>query len=100
MARSRSESFHNFPRATRKKHNTMGYWPGETMDDVMHRFKVMLELKLTPYPMVFDNKNTELKKFQRWVIRRYYQFIPWEIYDPQNIPDKVDKKQIDMFAVN
>jgi len=61
-----------------------GYWPGETLEDVMYRFKKMLELKLTPYPMVYDNSNQELKRFQRWVIRRYYQFIPWEEYDPQH----------------
>lgn len=55
-----------------------GYWPGETMDDVFYRFNKMVELGLRPYPMVFDNSNKTLKKFQRWVLRRYYEFIEWE----------------------
>ena len=28
--------------------------------------------------MVYNNLNKELKRFQRWVIRRYDEFIPWE----------------------
>lgn len=57
-----------------------GYWPGETMDDVFYRFEKMNEMGLLPYPMVYNNQNTELKKFQRWVIRRYYKFVPWGEY--------------------
>lgn len=74
-----------------------GYWPGETLQDCMYRFEKMLEMKLMPYPMVFDNKNKELKKFQRWVIRRYYQIIPWPEYDPQNIPEKENIEQLNIF---
>ncbi len=55
-----------------------GYWPGETFDDVMYRFNKMVAMGLKPYPMVFDNSNKLLKKFQRWVIRRLYEFVPWE----------------------
>lgn len=57
-----------------------GYWPGETMDDVMYRFQTMKTIGLMPYPMVYDNSNKTLKKFQRWVIRRFHEFIPWEEY--------------------
>ena len=57
-----------------------GYWPGETMQDVFYRFEKMNEMGLLPYPMVYNNQNTELKKFQRWVIRRYYKFVPWDEY--------------------
>lgn len=59
-----------------------GYWPGETWDDIFHRFNVMLGLGVMPYPMVYDNSNRKLKEFQRWVIRRFYQFVPWEEYRP------------------
>jgi hypothetical protein len=57
-----------------------GYWPGESMDDVMYRFEKMKALGLMPYPMVYDNTNKTLKKFQRWVIRRFHEFIPWSEY--------------------
>ena len=57
-----------------------GYWPGETMDDVMYRFEKMKSMGLLPYPMVYDNTNKTLKKFQRWVIRRFHEFIPWSEY--------------------
>lgn len=56
-----------------------GYWPGETFDDVYYRFKKMIEIGLMPYPMVYGN-NPLLKKFQRWVVGRYHQFISWEEY--------------------
>lgn len=76
----------------------IGYWPGETIDDIMFRFRKMLELGLTPYPMVYDNLNLELKKFQRWVIRRYYQFVPWEKYDPAHAEfKKLDNGQMEML---
>ncbi len=40
----------------------------------------MNKLGLLPYPMVYNNSDVELKKFQRWVIRRYYKFVPWDEY--------------------
>ena len=58
----------------------VGYAPGETMDDVLYRFNQLNEAGCLPYPMVYDRTNKELKRFQRWVIRRYYQFIPWAEY--------------------
>lgn len=64
-----------------------GYWPGETMADVMYRFDKMKAIGLLPYPMVYDNKNTTLKKFQRWVIRRFHEFIPFEDYLNHKQPD-------------
>ncbi|HLB43895.1 MAG TPA: hypothetical protein VJK49_00805, partial [Candidatus Limnocylindrales bacterium] len=27
-----------------------------------------------------ENRDPELKRFQRWVVRGYYRFIPWEKY--------------------
>jgi hypothetical protein len=60
-----------------------GYWPGETLEDVLYRFKKLKALGVLPYPMVYDNSNKLLKKFQRWVIRRLHEFVPWEEYQHQ-----------------
>ena len=60
----------------------IGYRPGETMDDILYRFHRLNNTGCLPYPMVYDNSNQTLKAFQRWVIRRYHQFIPWEQYAP------------------
>lgn len=57
-----------------------GYWKEETMEDVLYRFETMKSMGLMPYPMIFDIQNQELRKFQRWVIRRYHQFISWDNY--------------------
>lgn len=63
-----------------------GYWKTETFDDVMYRYQKMTEMGLMPYPMIYaDSPNyLELKKFQRWVIRRYSQFISWEQYKSES----------------
>ena len=55
-----------------------GYADGETMGQVMERFKKLREKGYMPYPMVYDPSNKTLKAFQRWVIGRYHQFISWE----------------------
>ncbi len=63
-----------------------GYWKWETWDDIFFRFNRMCEIGMMPYPMVYmaADGNTipkkELKKFQQWVVRRYYQFTEWEQY--------------------
>ncbi len=59
----------------------IGFWPGETMEDILWRFNKLNDAGVLPYPMVYDQENKEHKKFQRWVNRRYYQFVPWEKYD-------------------
>jgi hypothetical protein len=59
----------------------VGYWPGETIDDCMERYQQIKSLGALAYPMVYNDKNKELKKFQRWVIRRYDQYVPWNQYD-------------------
>ena len=62
----------------------IGYVPGETMDDIMYRYQKMVDFGCKPYPMVYNNANPQLKRFQRWVIRRYHEFIPWEEYGRVN----------------
>jgi hypothetical protein len=64
-----------------------GYWPNETFDDVYYRFERMKDAGLLPYPMVYDNENKTLKKFQRWVVRRYYQFIDWQTFSTKSAAD-------------
>ncbi len=70
-----------------KQHHIMvymlcGYWQWETFDDVFYRFKKMVDKGLMPYPMIYRGAKNykELKKFQRWVVGRYYQITEWEQY--------------------
>lgn len=60
-----------------------GYWKNETFDDVYYRFEKMKNMGLMPYPMIYSESPNykQLKKFQRWVIRRYYHFTEWDEYD-------------------
>ena len=55
----------------------IGYAPGETMGDIMHRYRKLVDAGCKPFPMVYDNSNRQLKRFQRWVVRRYDQVVPW-----------------------
>ncbi len=56
----------------------IGYAPNETLEQIMHRHERMVARGILPYPMVYDNKRKDLKAYQRWVIRRFYEFIPFE----------------------
>ena len=60
----------------------VGYKPDETMEEVLYRYYKLRNAGCRPYPMVYNNANKELKHFQKWVVRRYDQFVPWEEYDP------------------
>ena len=59
----------------------IGYKKNETMDDIMYRLKILNDLGCFPYPMVYNNENKELKKFQKWVIRRFYKFSDWNDFE-------------------
>ena len=59
----------------------IGFKKNETWDDIFYRFNMLVDLGCLPYPMVYNNKDRQLKKFQRWVIMRHHQFIPWEEYN-------------------
>lgn len=83
-------------------HNLMvymliGYDKEETWERIFHRFNRMVEYGIRPYPMVYNNSNKELKRFQRWVIRRYYEFIKWEDYQ-RVIEESIDT--LPMFLAN
>lgn len=60
----------------------IGYNPVETMDDILYRFQRLVDAGCLPYPMVFNNLDKQLKRFQRWAVGRYYQVVAWEEYNP------------------
>ena len=81
----------------------IGFKKNETWDDIFHRFKILTDLGCLPYPMVYNNRDRELKKFQRWVIMRHHQFVPWEEYNVSVRYVGGSKKsegyeQVDMFG--
>jgi len=71
-----------------------GYWKTETFDDVYYRYEKMRAMGLMPYPMIYaESPNyAELKKFQRWVVRRYHQFIDWKTFSTETEADYYAKK--------
>lgn len=71
-----------------------GYWKTETFDDVYYRYEKMVGMGLMPYPMIYvESANyAELKKFQRWVIRRYHQFIDWKTFSTEKQSDYYRRK--------
>ena len=77
----------------------VGFDPLETWERIFHRFDRMVERKILPYPMVYNNQDKELKKFQRWVIRRYYKTIPWKEYrrDYLRFHPKIEPAQMSLF---
>ena len=58
----------------------IGYKPGETMEEIKYRYQRLKDAGCLPFPMVYDNSNRTLKAFQRWVVRRYDEVVPWEGY--------------------
>lgn len=60
----------------------IGYDPAETMERILYRFNRLVDAGCKPYPMPYRHwERPDLRKFQRWAIRRYYEFIPWEEFD-------------------
>lgn len=62
----------------------VGYDKNETWERIFYRFNKMVEIGIRPYPMVYNNESKALKEFQRWVVRRYYEFIPWNEFTKKN----------------
>jgi hypothetical protein len=85
----------------------IGWDKTETWDRVFYRFNRMVELGIRPYPMVYGERGQTLPlgghnkrighrtlgEFQRWVIRKSYNFIPFEEYDV-NAKGKTDTRQL------
>lgn len=89
----------------------IGFAQDETWDKIFRRYDIMSEYKLLTYPMVYqqigDSPSAnvldfhELKQFQRWVIRRYHQFIPFEEYKkgPPSRDLHEAAKALDLFGL-
>jgi hypothetical protein len=58
----------------------IGYAPGETMEAIMYRYQRLKDAGCLPYPMVYNNLDKTLKRFQRWVIRRHDEVVSWSEY--------------------
>ena len=56
----------------------VGYAKGETMADVQYRYEKMKARGVMPYPMVYDRSRLDLRRFQRWVVGRYAELMPFE----------------------
>ena len=72
----------------------IGYDKEETWERIFHRFDKMVERGIRPYPMVYNNESKALKEFQRWVVRRYYEFISWNEFTKKNFVIR-DSKDLD-----
>ena len=58
----------------------VGYDPRETWERIFSRFDAMVARGVLPYPMVYDPRRKDLKRFQRWVVRGLYRAVPWSEY--------------------
>lgn len=56
----------------------IGYDEAETWERIFYRFNKMVGIGIRPYPMVYNNARPDLKLFQKWVVRRYCELVPWE----------------------
>jgi hypothetical protein len=89
----------------------VGWEPEETWARVMRRFDAMVALGIRPYPMIYgerrrglpsggvnaDYSRRTLGDFQRWAIRKSYNFIPFEAYDA-SAKGRAVVGQMDLFA--
>lgn len=75
----------------------VGFDPLETWERIFHRFDRMVERGILPYPMVYNNQDKELKKFQRWVVRRYYQVVSWNEYQQNYKKSKNESLQLSLI---
>lgn len=74
----------------------IGYDKEETWERIFYRFERLVNVGVLPYPMVYNNEDKSLKEFQRWVVRRYYQFIPWNEFTKKN---RIIRNEADVFDV-
>lgn len=67
----------------------IGWDKSETWERVFYRFERMTALGIRPYPMIYGDRHRTLpgkygkrtlSEFQRWVIRKSYNFIPFDAY--------------------
>lgn len=73
----------------------VGYDPEETWDRIFERFEKMTARGIRPFPMVYGHR-PDLKRFQRWVIRREYLWRPWAEYSTARA--KPERNARDLFG--
>lgn len=102
---------HGIPASHVMAYMLIGYNKRETWERLFYRFNKMVARKIRPYPMVFGDRDRTLPlggsnlrighrtlgEFQRWVIRKAYNFIPFEAYDV-NARGRADDRQLSMLA--
>lgn len=102
---------HGIPPRNLLVYMLVGYDKRETWERVLYRFNRMTAREIRPYPMVFGDRNRTLpvgginqrvghktlSEFQRWAIRKAYNFIPFEHYDVK-AKGSMATEQIAMFA--
>lgn len=86
---------HGIPPRHLMAYMLIGYDKRETWERVFYRFNKMVALGIRPYPIVFGDRyrtlplggcnmriaDRTLNEFQRWVIRKSYNFTTFEEYD-------------------
>lgn len=75
----------------------VGFDPAETWERIFHRFERMVALGIRPYPMVFDERRRDLKRFQRWAVTGLYRAIAWKDYDAGAKAAHLVDKSADLF---
>jgi pyruvate-formate lyase-activating enzyme len=76
----------------------IGYDKKETWDRIHYRFNKMAECGILPYPMVYDNDNKHLKRFQRWAVMGLYRVYTFdEFYKHQYPKDFNQYKEVQNF---
>lgn len=102
---------HGVPPTHLMAYMLVGFDPKETWERIMHRFDRMTALGIRPYPMPYQaNKQRRLPvgggdarlagrtlgEFQRWAVRKAYNFVPFVHYDA-NAKGRAVKGQGDLF---
>jgi hypothetical protein len=86
---------HGIPPRNLLVYMLVGYDKKETWERLFYRFNKMVEREIRPYPMIYGDRDRRiplggcnmrieqrtLSEFQRWAIRKAYNFIPFEFYD-------------------
>lgn len=71
----------------------VGYWPGETEEDRLYRWRKLRDFGARPYPMPYV-RSPELVGFQRWIVGAYDKRFTWDQwkaadYRPENLGTEV-----------
>lgn len=82
----------NIPTAHIMVYMLVGFNSLETHEERMYRFEKIAEKGMKPYPMVYDNSNKELRRWARWIIGRYCQFISWDNFMKKEKFVKIERK--------